>query len=235
MIKRIYPYFITIVILTQFIQLTPILSHTTIEKLESMDVRSGIYTLYELSDGRILNVTYNSLNKYTKTPLINVTIDICGRTLWAIYNLTNRMRIYGELWNWEVYPLWIPKIIKENDKIQLYDHRVFNVIGTNETSIILSNNETKLIYDGFSGALLEGEIEIFNETLNAKMIKTNMKFRREYFNNVYFDWKTLTIKLMELESKYKDILKIYSIGKSLLGREIWACEITGIGKEEGVI
>ncbi|MEM2378325.1 MAG: M14 family metallopeptidase [Candidatus Methanomethylicia archaeon] len=235
MIKRIYPYFITIVILTQFIQLTPILSHTTIEKLESMDVRSGIYTLYELSDGRILNVTYNSLNKYTKTPLINVTIDICGRTLWAIYNLTNRMRIYGELWNWEVYPLWIPKIIKENDKIQLYDHRVFNVIGTNETSIILSNNETKLIYDGFSGVLLEGEIEIFNETLNAKMIKTNMKFRREYFNNVYFDWKTLTIKLMELESKYKDILKIYSIGKSLLGREIWACEITGIGKEEGVI
>lgn len=234
MVKKIY-FTIIVVILTQLIPSTSTYSHITIENIESMDVRSGIYTVYELSDGRILNITYKSINKYTRTPIINVTVDIYGEILWATYNLTNRIRIHGKLWNWEIYPLWIPKIVEGTRKIKLYDYKVFNVIEVNETRIILSNNKTRLVYDGFSGVLLEGDIEIFNKTLNVRMINTNMKFRKEYFNNIYFDWKTLTIKLIELESKYKGILKVYSIGRSLLGRDIWACEIAGIGKEEGVI
>jgi len=224
---------IIMMIITQFNP--PLNAETIIRNLDSMDVRSGIYTLYSLSDGRYLNVTYNSIGRYSENPMINVTVDLNGEILWAIYNLTNRIRISGRLWNWEVYPLWIPKIMRIGDGIKLYDYRIFNIVEVNETKIVLSDNKTILIYDSFSGMLLEGDIEIYNITLNAKIIKTNMKFRREYFNDIYFDWQSLTLKLMELKGKYRDILKVYSIGKSLLGRDIWACEITGSGREEGVI
>ncbi|MEM3615794.1 MAG: M14 family metallopeptidase, partial [Candidatus Methanomethylicia archaeon] len=204
-------------------------------ELESMDIRPGIYTLYQANSTLNLNITYMSLNRYTDIPMINVTVNLNGETSWGVYSLVNRTMLHGKLWNWKIYPVWIPKGLMKNDEIKLYNQKVFHVLEVNETKVILSNGYYKLVYDSFSGVLIEGTIEIDGRILIVKLLETNMKMRKEYFNETYFDWQELTKRLIKLEEKYGNILKIYSIGKSLLGREIWACEIKGDGIEEGVI
>lgn len=226
---------ITIILILQLIPLIQLPLNVEARDLECIDIRGGIYTVYEVNDNTILNVTYKPMNKYTKNPMINVTIHWKGKTLWAVYNLTNRIVISGKLWNWIIYPLWIPKNLKENNKIQLYDDKVFKIVKVNETVTILSDNKTTLTYDSFSGVLINGDIYLWNSTLTINLVRTNMKMRKDYFNEIYFDWQTLTIKLIELEKKYIGKLKIYSIGKSVLGREIWACEIIGSGIRREIV
>jgi len=229
--------FTLIMIIAQTPQITTVTAEVSIHKLESMDVRGGIYTLYIIADNGYMNVTYKSLEKYTEPPSINVSININGLKKWAVYSLTNRKLLYGEIQDWKIYPLWIPKCIKLNDEIPVYNYETtFKCIVKNETTIILSHEGEKLIYDPFTGVLIEGEIRLDGYgKLQLKLNKTNMKIRREYFDDLYFDWETLTLNLMKLEKEYANILKVYSIGKSVLGREIWCCEIKASESEDGVV
>jgi len=229
--------FTLIMIIAQTPQITTVTAEVSIHKLESMDVRGGIYTLYTIVGNGYMNVTYKSLEKYTEPPSINVSININGLKKWAVYSLTNRKLLYGEIQDWKIYPLWIPKCIELNYEIPVYNYETtFKCIVKNETTIILSHEGEKLIYDPFTGVLIEGEIKLYDYgKLQLKLNKTNMKIRREYFNDLYFDWETLTLNLMKLEKEYANILKVYSIGKSVLGREIWCCEIKASESEDGVV
>jgi hypothetical protein len=230
--------FIILIVIVQTAHITTVKAEVSIHKLESMDVRGGIYTLYTIANNGYMNVTYKSLEKYTETPSINVIINVNGLEKWAVYSLTNRKLLYGEIQDWNIYPLWIPKCIQLNDEIPIYNYETkFKCIFKNDTTIILSHGNEKLIYDPFTGALIEGEVRLNGYgSLYLKLNKTNMKIRREYFSDdLYFDWETLTLKLMRLEKEYANILKVYSIGRSVLGREIWCCEIKASEYENGVV
>ena len=62
-----------------------------------------------------------------------------------------------------------------------------------------------------------------------------MKFRIRYFNEIYPDWENLTLTLRQLNYTYHKILRVYSAGKSILGRDVWVCEIPARRREANIL
>lgn len=204
--------------------------------LECMDVRPGIYVVYEDINGKtIFNVTYNSLGRYYEEPQINVTVKVNGKYYWSVFSLKNRKLKNGILTEWEYYPLWIPKGLKLNSKVKIYKSN-FTVIEVSEDEITISNQTLILTYDKFSGSFIKGDLILKNKLYQVKLKETNMHFRRKLFQEIYIDWEELTMMLKEInETADQERIHIYSIGKSCLGRDIWVFEITARKKEEAVI
>lgn len=204
--------------------------------LKSMDVRPGIYVVYEEVDGKtIINVTYNSLGEYQEEPKINVTVKLRDRQYWSIFSLRNREIKNGALKEWIYYPLWIPKGLTLNSEIKVYNSN-FKVKEISNENITLTNQTLTLVYDKFSGSFISGDLIVKNTRYLVRLKKTNMYFRRKLFKDLYPDWEKITTFLKNLNTtSEKGKMRIYSIGKSCLGREIWACEISARKIEKAVV
>ena len=229
---------LTIILLLQIQSILSIEAATVNITLKCMDVRPGIYVVYEEINGKtLINVTYHSLGEYHEEPQINVTIKINNNDqYWSIFSLRNRELINGTINEWKYYPLWIPKGLKVNSEIEVYQTN-FRVIEVDEEKITISNQTLTLVYDKFSGAFISGDLVIKNTRYQVRLKKTNMYFRRKLFQDLYFDWEKLTEYLLEINTTSSNIGKIlvYSIGKSCLERDIWACEIPARKIEKAVI
>ena len=231
--KKLQPLTIILIIAIYFSNLS--LASPTFEvKLESMDARPGIYTLYEDEIKRIeINVTYNSLHNYTPEPAVNVTVKLNSEILWSVFSLKNRRIMIGKLLEWQYYPLWIPKGLESGDEIEVYNSK-FTIIKAGD-EIIATNGSLTLKYDSFSGVMTSGDFLIKGEKFRVTMKSTNMKLRKRQFKDMYMDWETLTQHLMQLNGTYHDVLKVYALAESCLGRQIWVCEINARKNEEAVI
>ncbi|MCS7385556.1 MAG: M14 family metallopeptidase [archaeon GB-1867-005] len=204
-------------------------------QLNSIDARPGIYTLYEDEAASVkINVTYNSLPNYTEEPAVNVTVEVNGMILWSVFSLQNRKILFGELSEWNYYPLWIPKGLNRGDEIELYNSK-FKVIAASENEVLVTNGSLTLKFDAFTGVMITGDLIIKGESYHVYIKATNMKLRRTDFEKLYYDWKALTKHLEKLNETYRNHLKIYSIGNSCLGRRIWVCEVPARKVEEAAI
>jgi len=204
------------------------------DKMSNMDVRAGIYVVYATSNGGIFNVTYNQMSTYSFDPEINVTIDFNGMRRWGLYSLKNRTLLAGTLKSWRYFPLWISKYRGENDSLILFNSE-FKVVAKNSETITVSNETLTLIYSRFTGSLINGDIILDGKLIHLQFNRTNMKFRIRYFNEIYPDWENLTLTLRQLNYTYHKILRVYSAGKSILGRDVWVCEIPARRREANIL
>ncbi len=204
--------------------------------IECIDARPGIYIIYFDSISNIeINVTYNSLHKYTQIPMINVTLQIINgsKKWWGVFSSVDRSFISGNIRGWRKFPLWMPRFLKMRNELEIYDS-IFEI--EDHGNYILAFNGTVFMkYDKFSGALIEGVIIINGLKFHVKIKETNMNVRRNEFAKLYYDWYNLTRILIKLNESYSSILKVYSIGKSCLGRDIWVCEFPARKGKEGVV
>ena len=66
----------------------------------------------------------------------------------------------------------------------------------------------------------EPEIKVIETEIDIPSILPDWK------NGEYHDYKATTDKLKNFNKKYPNLVKVFSIGKSILGRNIWCIRIT---------
>ena len=132
---------------------------------------------------------------------------------------------------WRQIPFFTKKYLKIGDKVE-YNGRTWTVekilyVNFSQMfieSIFLRSGKCWRIYDRASGILLKGHILVGNRSFYVELAEHNLEWIYLKYNNIYIDWFTLTKILKEINKTYS-IIRVYSIGRSVLDRDIWAVEV----------
>ena len=204
-------------------------------KPPSVDVRPFIELSYVANPSTILNVSTAMPVEYSPTPIVEVALRLqIGENIEefsGILVLSNRTFLCDKLESWRYIPLFIPKNITIGQKVLIYrdslfeatGHVVLSLLGQKFRCVILSNGSDTLIYDVFSGILIKGLLRLDRYKLNINLTWTNTVFRLKE-HELYIDWYELTSYLKQVNSSFPGFIRVRSIGKSVLGRDIWVVE-----------
>ncbi|RLE66199.1 MAG: hypothetical protein DRJ47_03070 [Thermoprotei archaeon] len=191
------------------------------------DFRPRTMVLYE-GDGLKILVEALEPSGYSTEPKIKVNIIISGKMYSAEYNLLSGELIRGNA-PWQIFPFFTKRYLSEGD-IVFYDDGAWKVVGYGKIffrkydikTVILVKNGFKRIYDWVAGLLLEGDICINGTYHYIKIKDTNLEWIYLKYKGIYIDWFNITVILKNYNES--GVFKVYSIGRSVLGRNIWAAE-----------
>lgn len=171
--------------------------------------------------------------KYQAEPayLVNITIEAGGSkyTYYGYCFLVNGS--LGKDFVWKQVPFFTKKYLNIGEKID-YNGRTWTVESIVEVNysnmilegVLLRHGKYWRIYDRVSGLLIKGYVFIGNRSFLIELSECNLEWIYVKYSDVYIDWYTLS-KILKTINGTRGLVKVYSIGKSVLGRDIWAVEV----------
>ncbi len=161
---------------------------------------------------------------------VEVELNNSRNTYKGCYLLKTGHRISGNL-PWSVFPLIIPRYLDLNSSIEFddgewrstgFEYIIFKGYGIK--TIVFSRGKLYRLYDWNTGLLIKGYISFSGKYYLIELNDTNLEWIYIRYRNFYVDYRNLTIYLMEMNRSYTYVY-LHSIGKSVLGNDIWALEI----------
>ncbi len=208
-----------------------------------LDLCPGLSFRYRV-DGGWLNLTLTPPSAFSERPIMAVSAWVSWkgeeRYLKGRLDRLSRELACKGLEGWRYIPLFIPEGLNVGDGLLLYESSKFTVLEVRACSflgepaecVVLSNGTDVLAYDRLSGVLVEGDLRLMGAKVRAKLVQANLERRVEEFR-LYHDWEGLTQLLKEINGSAGVLVR--SIGRSALGREIWAAELNPEGRRLVVV
>lgn len=200
--------------------------------LAPIDIGPGLYLEYRGQNVSLLIKT-TLPSRYSRLPSLIMKIELIIGDTWeehigTLY-LHNNTFLCSSLPEWRHPPFFIPKRASEvvlflNSPFRLVNYSYVNYRGEKLLCSVFSNGTNVLYYDSFTGILLEGLVDIRHKRFYIRLERTNLVFRRHEYM-LYPDWYALTDYLIHIVNNTKpDMVRVISIGKSVMGRDIWTVE-----------
>jgi len=162
---------------------------------------------------------------------VNITIE-AGDSKYTYYGYC--FLVNGSLkkdFVWKQVPFFNRKYLSIGEKIDYNRHTwtVESIVEVNYSNMILEGVLLKhgkywRIYDRVLGLLIKGYVFIGNRSFFIELSECNLEWIYIKYSSIYIDWFTLT-KILHTLNGSCGLVKVYSIGKSVLGRDIWAVEV----------
>jgi len=214
--------------------------------VDAVDVAPFIELSYSANDTLTLSAYTRMPRKYLTVPAVHLTVEVQLRggteTFEGLLILVNRTFMCERLPSWRLIPLFIPKNVTLGCSLRIYRDSLFRAVnytvvrlsGHEFECVALSNGSDTLIYDRFSGLLVKGLLRVGRHRLSVSLQRTNIALRRDEFS-LYTDWYELTSYLRLVNASLPGLVRVRSIGRSVLGRDIWVVELNYIGRRTVLI
>jgi len=204
-----------------------LLVQLTVNCSSQADLRPLFQLTYE---GSGIVITFQTLepDQYFQKPLVRALLNVNGSHFTFFIELTSGRIVNGNA-PWSTIPFFTRKWLKIGEKV-LYDEGWWSVKnitkysfkGAKVKAVVLTLNNLTRIYDWAAGVMFEGDIVYQGRTYRVKLVETNLEWIYIKYSRLYIDWYNLTVFLRDLNGS--SLFRLHSIGKSVLGRDIWALE-----------
>ncbi len=214
--------------------------------VDCCDVCPGTYLVYCVNGCGSLVVNFTEFSS-VEYPVVRFCIkylinDVHGCTCGSLV-LRGRFCVLdnGSIC-WFRFPLFIPKGLVVGDVVHLYYNSCFRVVDVRYILLslcdgrslylkcfIVSNGSDTLVYDCFSGVLVEGLLRFCGLRFFVKLCGTNLCWRFKLYD-LYVDWYELYSFAHYVNSCFRDFVRVCCIGESVLGRDLFVFEVNPRGK-----